>query len=157
MKGISPLIATVLLIAFTVAVAGLVSLWVSNFTKQTTNIVTNQTQQNLNCAFINTALSGVNYCVSRNELSGRITSNNQATANGITLQEVYSTSSPTQPLCIAGSSVINCTSSNLTIPPGYLYTFNISQGISSGFSLVNVIVSGCPSSGDSTGTWTSNC
>jgi len=35
MKGISPMIATILLVAFTVAVGGLISVWMSSFTKNT--------------------------------------------------------------------------------------------------------------------------
>jgi len=39
MKGISPLIAAVLLIAFTVAVGGIIAVWVTSFTKTTTTNV----------------------------------------------------------------------------------------------------------------------
>jgi flagellin-like protein len=36
MKGISPMIATILLIAFTVAVGGIISVWLTGFTRTTT-------------------------------------------------------------------------------------------------------------------------
>lgn len=42
MKGISPLISAVLLIAFTVAVAGIVSIFFTSFTKSTTGSVSSQ-------------------------------------------------------------------------------------------------------------------
>jgi flagellin-like protein len=42
MKGISPLIAAVLLIAFTIAVGGIVSIFMTSFTKQTTGSVSSQ-------------------------------------------------------------------------------------------------------------------
>lgn len=42
MKGISALIATVLLLAFTIAVAGIVSIFFTGFTKQTTGSVSGQ-------------------------------------------------------------------------------------------------------------------
>ena len=49
MKGISPLIAAVLLIAFTVAVGGIVSLFFTSFTKQTTSGVSSQGQALIAC------------------------------------------------------------------------------------------------------------
>ena len=45
-KGISPLIATILLIAFTVAVGGIVSLWITGFTQtQTSQVSAGSTDQ----------------------------------------------------------------------------------------------------------------
>lgn len=49
-KGISPLIAAVLLIAFTVAIATLIMGWFSAFTRSTTATVSNSTTQAVNCA-----------------------------------------------------------------------------------------------------------
>lgn len=50
MKGVSPLIAAVLLIAFTVAIATLIMGWFSSFTRSTTTSVTNATTLAVNCA-----------------------------------------------------------------------------------------------------------
>ena len=50
MKGISPLIAAVLLIAFTVAIATLIMGWFSTLTRTTTATVTNETTQAVQCA-----------------------------------------------------------------------------------------------------------
>jgi len=156
MKGISPLIATVLIIAFTVAVAGIVSLWASGFAQVTTRDIQNRSEERIHCTYGSIAISDVNFCSTRNELSGRLTNNGIIDLGQITLQEVYSNgSSPTQGLCLSGSSVISCTTANLTIKPGYLYTFNIS-GISTGFDRVNVITD-CTGVSDITKTWTTNC
>ena len=46
LKGVSPLIATVLLIASVIAVAGLISIWLTSFTRTTTsNVETTATNQ----------------------------------------------------------------------------------------------------------------
>lgn len=50
MKGISPLIAAVLLIAFTVAIATLVAGWFSTLTRTTTSTVTNTTRLAVDCS-----------------------------------------------------------------------------------------------------------
>ena len=50
MKGISPMIATVLLIAFTVAVGGIVSIWLTGFTRTTTSSVSAGTESQTKCA-----------------------------------------------------------------------------------------------------------
>jgi flagellin-like protein len=52
-KGLSPLVAAVLIIAFTVAVAGLISSWLSTTTKQQTEIVGKSLQYQVNCTKAN--------------------------------------------------------------------------------------------------------
>jgi len=49
MKGISPLIATVLLIAFTLSVAGLLGGWFSGLTKTQTEVIEKSSEETMNC------------------------------------------------------------------------------------------------------------
>ena len=44
MKGISPLVAAILLIAFTVAIGGIISIWLTGFARQQTAQVSSATQ-----------------------------------------------------------------------------------------------------------------
>ncbi|HLC59192.1 MAG TPA: archaellin/type IV pilin N-terminal domain-containing protein [archaeon] len=156
MKGISPLIATVLLIGFTVAISGIVSIWAKQFAQTNVDLVNKEATARINCTFGAVTLSSVNYCSTSAYLSGRITNNGVISLGAITLQAAYNNGSTiTDPLCLAGSSLIICTSSNLTVAPGYLYSFNIS-GFSDGFVLVSAITD-CPGVNDVTRTWTTNC
>ncbi len=50
MKGISPLIASVLLIAFTVSIATIILGWFSGFVKTTTENVSSSTEQTMGCS-----------------------------------------------------------------------------------------------------------
>lgn len=50
MKGISPLVAAVLLIAFVVAIATLVMGWMGTFTRETTSTISNKTTEAVDCA-----------------------------------------------------------------------------------------------------------
>ena len=50
MKAISPMLATILLIAFTVAVGGILSVWMSSFTRTTTGSVENTSTDVTKCA-----------------------------------------------------------------------------------------------------------
>jgi len=50
-KGISPLIAAVLLIAFTMAVAAILTAWVTTFTEDTADTVGEEGEQQVSCAF----------------------------------------------------------------------------------------------------------
>lgn len=50
MKGLSPLIAAVLLIAFTVAVGGVISIWLTTFSKTVTSEVESATEYQTKCA-----------------------------------------------------------------------------------------------------------
>jgi flagellin-like protein len=50
MKGISPMIAVVLLIAFTVALGGVLSVWLTGLTTTQTQQVTNQSSSQVKCS-----------------------------------------------------------------------------------------------------------
>jgi flagellin-like protein len=50
-KGISPLIAAVLLIAFTMAVAAILTAWVTTFTQDTTSEISNESSRLVQCSF----------------------------------------------------------------------------------------------------------
>ncbi|MFH8080960.1 MAG: archaellin/type IV pilin N-terminal domain-containing protein [Candidatus Aenigmatarchaeota archaeon] len=49
MKGVSPLIATVLLIAFTLSIAGLLGGWLSGLTKTQTETIEKSSEETMNC------------------------------------------------------------------------------------------------------------
>ncbi len=51
MKGISPLIATVLLIAFTMAVAAILTSWATSFTKTETTLVGGRGETQIKCTY----------------------------------------------------------------------------------------------------------
>jgi len=50
MKGVSPLVASVLLIAFTVAIATIIMGWMGTFTRETTSTISNRTTEAVDCA-----------------------------------------------------------------------------------------------------------
>lgn len=50
-KGISPLIAAVLLIAFTMSVAAMLTAWVTTFTEEKTSVVSNKSDQVFQCSY----------------------------------------------------------------------------------------------------------
>lgn len=64
MKGISPLIATILLIAFTVAVGGLLSVWFSSLTTSQTQTVQAGSDALANCATTSLSITDVRYVAS---------------------------------------------------------------------------------------------
>ena len=61
MKGISPLIAAVLLIAFTVSIATIILGWFSSFTKGTTANISSQTQTAIGCSAADITVNHI-YC-----------------------------------------------------------------------------------------------
>jgi flagellin-like protein len=50
MKGVSPIIAVVLLIAFTVTVGGILSVWLTGYTRSTTETVESRTEKTVKCS-----------------------------------------------------------------------------------------------------------
>ena len=97
-KGISAMIATVLLIAFTVVIGGIVSLWLSTLTTTTTGTVGTQTGNQTKCAgaYIKVdRVSGTNTIYS-NPTTESITSITIVLSNGTTYTPTTATLTPGQ-------------------------------------------------------------
>jgi flagellin-like protein len=60
-KAVSPLIAAVLLIAFTVAVGGIISLWLSSFTQTQSGMIEKSAEKTTKCAATSLQIREVRY------------------------------------------------------------------------------------------------
>jgi len=131
MKGISPLIATVLLIAFTVAVGGLISIWLTGFTQNQTQSIGSQASNSITCSNGGISLSSVTYCNSY--LSGKLTNTGSIALGNISLTVTYTNATVTQKYCLnltastVGALLSPCTG-NLTLSASELASFNFSIG-----------------------------
>jgi flagellin-like protein len=125
-KGLSPLIASVLLVAFTMAVAAIIINWITGFTQQQTTVVAQRGDQQTKCAYST-------LYISRTDVS--------AIGNALNLTVTY----------MAGTEILNITGIevrdangisyvNITIPGTDNYTRNI--GLGSVTKLTNYILSG---------------
>lgn len=131
MKGIDPLVATVLLIAFTVAVGGIISIWLTGFTQTQTAAVGSQASTSITCSNGGISLSSLGYC--SGYLSGQISNTGTITLGNISITVIYSNSTTTQKFCLnltgstVGALVSPCTG-NFTLAPSELNTFNFTIG-----------------------------
>jgi len=129
MKGISPIVATVLLIAFTVAVGGLLSIWITGFTQTQTQAVGSQAATSIACSNGALQMSSVDYCNSF--LSAQVSNSGSIPLGNISLTITYTNASAQKIyLQLLGSSV-NGTSQccgNFSMYPNELYAFNVSIG-----------------------------
>jgi len=125
-KGISAMIATVLLIAFTVAVGGVVSIWITSFTSTTTEEVSSQEETKIYCAYAGISVSDLNYC--NLYLWGTLENTDLKAIGDITLQifwDNYTTPNKIY-LCQNGSTCVGA--SAMELEPGESSTFNVSIG-----------------------------
>lgn len=136
MKGLSPLVATVLLIAFTVGVGGIISLWVSGFTQTSSKIVGKEGETQLICSNGAIELSNLKYSSATNNMSGIIKNNGRITLGNVTLQIVFTNGSmlthalnDTQGGAGAGNP--------LALKAGQIFSFNVSVG-SSNYDRIHV-------------------
>jgi len=127
-KGVSPLIATVLLIAFTIAVGGIISVWLTSFTTTTTQTVGKQSEAQIICGTGGIQLSNVGFCSPI--LSGYITNTGSISLGNLTFTVLYNDN--TREMFYANYNVNNsgfvsnqssCCGS-LTMLPGEKYWFN---------------------------------
>lgn len=128
MKAISPLIATVLLIAFTVAVAGIISTWLSSFTTTTTETVKKQSETQVTCVYGSINLKSLKYRTPY--LSGAIENNGQIAIGNITLNILYQNASSEKiGLCMFGNNTAaTCSVSNFSLSVSEYKSFNVSIG-----------------------------
>lgn len=113
MKGISPIVATVLLIVIVLTAAGLIGMWFSSFTKENTETISQNSGREVGCSFGIVQLSNLKYCNS--SISGWIRNMGTTTLGNLTAQVIYDNSTmQTYPL-------------NLSMNVGDLHPFNISS------------------------------
>ncbi len=68
-KGISPLIATILLIAFVIAVGGILSGWLVSFSKERTEEIRQKGEEDIRCSYANLRISDADWNESGTKLS----------------------------------------------------------------------------------------
>ena len=130
MKGISPLIAAVLLIAFTVAVGGIISLWLTSFSKTTTSAVQTSTEKQVKCA--STVLEITSVSTSGNRIVVTNLGPQNVTLTSIVLSDgTVSNFQISEELSAGSSYSINTTNSSIISP-----TINFTQHV--GLSWVKV-------------------
>jgi flagellin-like protein len=142
LKGISPLVATVLLIALTLTIAGIVAMWASSFTQaKLTESEQNTTQ----------ICTGANLRISDARIIGgvgyfKLENIGTAALKGFKAYLFYSdpakdeTLDPSKCYWVQNSSY---TLENLTVLPGEIYTINFTN--SSGSPLrIRVVAVNCP-------------
>jgi len=89
-KGISPLIAEVLLIGFTVTVASIVILWVTGFTRTSTKTISSQAETQLACTYGGIDFYGtVTYNSTSQTLFGYLKNTGNVPLGNINFQIVY--------------------------------------------------------------------
>lgn len=142
MKGISPLVAIVLIIGVTVVVASIIFLWLSGFTRTTTEKIGKEAETSIGCAGGNIKLQSLRYCKETGFLTGIVDNIGTIELKNITLRVDYPSKPPAEIfLCSIDNIAFNCSVSNLTISPTQFYWFNLS--VESGMSEVSVRTS-CP-------------
>jgi flagellin-like protein len=128
-KGISPIVATVLLIAFTVGVAGILSVWITGFTQTTTETVDKKSTTELTCVYGGIALSTLRFNSTTGNISSNIENSGQISIGSITFQVFYRNASTlTLPLCRYGSIISNCSIANLSLTPREMVSVSVSAG-----------------------------
>jgi hypothetical protein len=137
MKGIETLIATVLLVAFTVTIAGIMINWVTTFTKSTTETTGSQSNTMIVCNYGSISLRNLKFNSSTSLLQGGIENTGVITLGNITIRVIYTNSSEQSvKLCLVGTQSIECSASNLTLSSREYSSFNIS--VSSNYDRIMV-------------------
>lgn len=129
LKGISPLIATVLLIAVTMTLAGVLAYWASTFVKSGLEVSSNQTVST-ECNFGNFVVEACSYDNAAQKVSFILNNIGTVGLSNITVFTIYPDNS------------LNFTQLNGTLPSSRLVPFTV-NGVVPGFSKLTIRTS-CP-------------
>jgi flagellin-like protein len=122
MKAISPIVATVLLIAIVIVIAGIMNIWLSNFTKSTKDI-NSEAEGQTGCSNAKILFQNIKYC--NGSLSGIIYNEGMGDLGNLTIYVLYQN----------GTQQKN--DLNKTLNAGYMTAFNMTMN--SGYSYVELL------------------
>lgn len=111
-KGISPFIATVLLIAFAIAVAAIFGGWLSTFSQTTTEEVQERSEKRVTCSYGGIALEDLKYNKTTGNFSGKVENTDIIVLGNIDFEIFYTDASRTK------------LDLNMTLESGEKNTFN---------------------------------
>ena len=125
MRAVSQFVSTILLIAMSILVFGILSTWLINYVNKTGTDVASQSENKLICSHgaIN---AEVNACDISNTINVTIENSGDITLGNITLQLIYTDHLEKVYLCYSNGYTFNCTKqeANLTLRPGDVVVFN---------------------------------
>ena len=115
-RGISPLIATILIIGFTILLTALVMQWVTSLFKGTQEQSASISEEKTKCASISNLVVAI---LSQNPVKIRLDNNNDINIGGFVLRQYAGDSllveKREEPIDALGSKIIIFTSTNLTV------------------------------------------
>jgi len=128
-KGVSPFIATVLLVAFAIAIAAVFGGWLSSFTQTTTEEVQEHSEKRITCSYGGIALEDLEYNKTAGNLSGKIENTDIIVLGNIDF-EIFYTDASRDKLDL-----------NMTLEPGERDTFNqiVTKMNTTGYDKIRVI------------------
>lgn len=129
MKGLSPLVATVLLIAFTVGVGGIISVFVTGFTQSSSKTISTEGERQVICSNGAIDVTNLRYC--NNNISGIIRNTGRITVGNITVQTIFVNASSIEHRLNDSGTGGSSSGSALALRVGQVFSFNVSIGASS--------------------------
>ena len=127
MKGVSPLVATALLIAFTIGVAATLSFWLIPYLKKISEQTSQQTDIQLICSRGGVSFTDLVYNLTTSSLSGKIENSGSVVLGNFSMRVIYTNYSFSSfDLCLSGNEIIACDHSNLSLLPREKVAFNLS-------------------------------
>jgi len=115
MKGLSPFIASVLLIAFVLAVAAVFSGWYTSFVKETTEDVETHSKKRVTCVHGGIALNNIKFNSTEVNMTGEVENTDVIDLGSITIELFYDNATRVE------------NDLSMTLKPGERDTFNIAS------------------------------
>jgi len=143
MKGLDPIIATIILIAMVIAIGAIIFAWNQGFFKDLFSVVGILTEQIFSCSNARIELSDVGF--KQDSISGKILNIGNVQLKDIKI--VFESSNEVEAIGLCGDGeATSCEKPNLTISPGKIVSFSAKPSFKP--SLISVLTN-CPNVKDS--------
>lgn len=106
-KGISPLIATILLIAFVIAVGGILSGWLISFSKERTEEARIKGETDIKCSYADLCIMDVNWNDTETKLSLTAENTGSEDLTGFKIVVIYTNNTAVTLKVTPGSTTLN--------------------------------------------------
>lgn len=134
-KGISPLIAAVLLIAFVMALAGIISGWIIPFSKEQSKGAVTRGEEEITCGYSGLEIKNAEYNSTGGEISLEVENTGSEPLSDFVIRALYKNDSVSE---------YNSTPANITMEKGDLKIFRNLGQIASNLERIDFYSEDCP-------------
>lgn len=135
-KGISPIISAVILIAFVVAIGGILSGWIITFAREESNNITSRGGEQITCGYSALSVNDVKYNTTNKRITVEVSNTGDLALSGFRIQATYQNNTVSDEISPSGH--------NKTLREGRVMFLTDSGSIDTNIGSLSLYSEDCP-------------